>query len=358
LLNQPHRSGTRPRRQRLRSLDAWWLADRERAWFQTRIFQIASVLLADALDGVAYHLVGFEAPRPPKGPDECATEEEDPPERADGLKDDLQGQDGTATEVDEEVRRCRAATHDAAVDWWRTLSHFGQLVPTARRTWPTADDGNLVSMSSLRAWLHRTVESWPLSGTGGTIGSICRGLGIHLWFNSAGRAQRDLAVLDGRTSDILDGLADLDTICAVAEATADRPFPFTAVSLLAAVTSLRWNCWRAEWELRVVTSREERGHWLPGTRTPRRGRGRPTLLIWPLLDELERWLRCRHQNWRRALDQRMPWTFVAHELAGLGCTNVDVDDARAIARLARALREGLRRWHGGHAISGTIVNIA
>jgi hypothetical protein len=295
------------------SLDPWWLTDCERGWFRTRLAQIASVLLSDALDGVAYHLVGFDAPQCPMSPDETGR------------------------------------------NWWRTLSHFGQLVPAGRRIWPTDDDGSLMSVSALRAWLHCTVESWPLE-TGGRIGPLCHGLGIRLWPGSVASAQRDTAVLDGRTSDILDGLADLDTICAVTETTAERPLPAAAASLSAAVTRLRWVCWRPEWELRAVASRADGGQWLPGARTPRRLGGRPALPIWPLLAEVEQYLRRRHQNWRRDLDRKMPWTLVAHELGRLGCTNAEVDDVRVIARLAHALSEGHRRWRGGRAINGAIVD--
>jgi len=136
-----------------------------------------------------------------------------------------------------------------------------------------------------------------------------------------------------RIDDILEALFDVDEVLQKGEhAACDH-------SVIAAVERLRMTCWRPEWEPRWEASARRAG-WAPAeSRIPVRSPGRPARRIWPILHEIEPWLRERHQNWRRELDGGMSWKLVARHLVSLGC-------GEDVARLADSLRHGLARWRG------------
>ncbi len=149
-----------------------------------------------------------------------------------------------------------------------------------------------------------------------------------------------------RIDAILEGAFDVDEVWKEGkQAARDRiVLVFHFVSMTAAVEQLRMTCWRPEWEARWEASAKRAG-WAPAeSRIPVRRPGRPARRIWPVLHEIEPWLRERHRNWRRELDGGMPWKLVARYLVYLGCG----DD---VARLADSLRRGLARWRTRHGLA-------
>jgi hypothetical protein len=192
---------------------------------------------------------------------------------------------------------------------------------------------------TIRPWLRRTVERWPLPETGGTLGRLCRRLGLPLWERPWVWTARDIELMGKRVDDVLQGVLDVNEVWLVgAQAARDRiVLMFHLVSMIGAAEQLRLTCCQPEWEARWEASAKHAG-WAPAeSRIPVRSPGRPARRIWPVLHEIEPWLRERHRNWRRELDGGMPWKLLARHLVYLGCG----DD---VARSADSLRHGLARW--------------